>query len=46
VKTRWERYCEMRELDNWCLRKKNLLTAALFGFFLVCAAALILGLFQ
>jgi hypothetical protein len=27
VKTRWERYCELRAIDNWCLqhpRKSNL----------------------
>ncbi len=20
MKTRWERYCELRNFDNWCLR--------------------------
>ncbi len=20
MKTRWERYCELRMIDNWCLR--------------------------
>ncbi len=27
MKTRWERYCELRNFDNWCLRnprKSNL----------------------
>jgi hypothetical protein len=36
VKTRWERYCELRAIDNWCLRnpvKANLLS---------CVVALVL----
>jgi len=29
MKTRWERYCELRAFDNWCLRnprKANLVS--------------------
>ena len=31
MKTRWERYCELRAIDNWLLRnprKANLVTVA------------------
>ena len=31
MKTRWERYCELRAFDNWCLRnpqKANLVAIA------------------
>lgn len=43
MKTRWERYCELRRIDNWCIqnpRRADLLAIGL-AFLLFAASQLL-----
>jgi hypothetical protein len=43
MKTRWERYCELRNFDNWCLRNphKANLVSILAGLVIFALAQLL-----